>query len=344
MVLGPRKRYRPRKSRSPVKGPVFGSEYAALVHARIHNPRLALQGKRVFDRVTVVSVTGTTDIDLFRDYKPSRERRRMPGPYHVISQRSYPETVLEYSFDTLEEAEAVTDGDERLKKGRVKDFFIVGADDKKLLSKLQEPELRCLYGKINSKAVLPEEIAYNELLNKVAMVLKELETSSPAPANLLEEYRRKQRTTAQSHQSAAAELTKKPVKSTAKESKTMTTATESTEKATKKTPKKAAAKAPTKAVAKSTKGASQKGKAKGKSAKGATNKEASRKASGDGLGREGTLSRFINEQLMAGKTNAAIATAAAKKFPESSSTEAKHVAWSRWKLGQNGVKVPTPKE
>jgi hypothetical protein len=341
-MLGPRNRFRPRKSRSPIKGPTFGNEYAALVHARIHNPRLALKGARTFDRLTIVGPTGDRDVDLFKDYRPEYH---MTKNYVVISFRTWPETKFEYAFPTLEEADALATSDERLQKGRVKDYLVLRSDDKRMLAKLQEPQLRHLLTSINEKegSGLPDNISYNELLNKASEVLSRQGVATVSQ-KILEAYRAKQRAEASAHVSAVAKQTNPTV---AKETETMNTATEETatpKKTTRKAPAKAAAKAPAKAAKKTSKGTPATTKGKGKSAKPATNKAESRKVAGDGLGREGTLSRFINERIMKGQGNAEIAAAAAKAFPKSSSTEAKHVAWSRWKLGQNGVKVPAAKE
>lgn len=67
-------------------------------------------------------------------------------------------------------------------------------------------------------------------------------------------------------------------------------------------------------------------------------------AKGDNLGREGTLARFMSEQIMKGLDNETVSRACAKKFPKKESTTAKHVSWQRFNLGRRGVKVPAVKE
>jgi hypothetical protein len=75
-------------------------------------------------------------------------------------------------------------------------------------------------------------------------------------------------------------------------------------------------------------------KANGKKANGA-------KANGNGhasggLGKEGTITRFFQDKLLAGEENAAIVKAAAKKFPEAK-IQAYYPAWFRWKMVQKGL-------
>lgn len=106
----------------------------------------------------------------------------------------------------------------------------------------------------------------------------------------------------------------------------------------------------TSSAKKQAKGGSQKAKTKSKG-KGATQAAGKKKAGkaassgakrasaapSDGLGRPGTLSRFIAERLVKGQDPATISQAAKKAFPKSASTEPSHVSWLRWKLTSTGV-------
>ena len=99
----------------------------------------------------------------------------------------------------------------------------------------------------------------------------------------------------------------------------------STTKETKVSKKKATKKAPAKTKAPA--------KAKAKTAKA----KAPAKVKGDGLGREGTLSRFVNEMLVGGKDNETISAAAKKKFPKEASTDLARISWFRWNAKKKGI-------
>ena len=60
-------------------------------------------------------------------------------------------------------------------------------------------------------------------------------------------------------------------------------------------------------------------------------------AKGDGLGREGSLTRFMNERLLKGQDNATISEAAKKAFPDSNTTDPSHVSWYRWNATKKGI-------
>lgn len=249
-------------------------------------------------------------------------------PYAVISSRQWPETRFEYAAATLEEAEALAASDDRLRKGRVRDYCIIGASDKKLLSRFQEPELRHLHSSMVNGVVLAEKIAYNELLNRVAALISGAKTET-VPPKMIEAYRRQQRPAVETNPTVAAA----PGNTGEAEMNTETTASA--------TPKKRATRPHKAASGKTSKKAAGGGKGKARSAK-AGAKGAAGKA--DQLGREGSTFRFMAERIMKGQDNATIAAAATKAFPKAKSVEAKHVAWCRWKLGQKGVKVPAQKD
>ena len=60
-------------------------------------------------------------------------------------------------------------------------------------------------------------------------------------------------------------------------------------------------------------------------------------AKGDGLGREGSLTRFMNARLLKGESNDVISNAAKAKFPDSNTTEPSNVSWYRWNATRKGI-------
>lgn len=310
----------------------FSTAYGAIVYAAVRNTRRILSNKAPYD--SVAEIDDDDDSKVARTFPAVIERQKRgvdQMPYAVISSRQWPETRFEYAANTLEEAEALVHHDDRLKKGRVRDYCIVGPNDKKLLSRFQAPELEHLIRSMQRSAVLPDKIEYNELINRAAKLISEAEVETVA-AKILEDYRRTQRPAAAQPPVAA--------QSNTQETKTVNAAASETAE----TPRKARGaskgrkKATGKASGKTAKGARTPVRGKGGSSKSATNK-----AEGDGLGREGTCFRFMAERIMKGQDNATISTAAKKQFPKERSTETKHVAWARWKLKQNGVNVPEAK-
>lgn len=58
-----------------------------------------------------------------------------------------------------------------------------------------------------------------------------------------------------------------------------------------------------------------------------------------------SIQEFMSAQIVKGRTNAQIAAAAAKKFPDAKSTSPSHVSWARWNMKRNGAKkVPASKK
>lgn len=333
-VPGPRSRFIPRAKFGSKNGATFGSEYEALVRARLSNPKLALAGKRTIDRVTIIGAGGhESDKDLWRDYKPQPRPGELNMPYALITSRQWPETRFEYAFTTMEECEAMAAADDRLK--RVRDWTIVGGNNHKLLARFQAPELEHLLRSMKGMDVsIPEKVSYNELLNRVAHAIEHVDVGE-CPRKTLEDYRRKQRPT-------------EPVKpTTAAATVSEETAMETQEgtgagKASKKKPAgKPAAGAKKSAKGKTPTQTKGKGGKALKTANKAAGAKAPKAASGrDPLGREGTTARFMSDGIMAGKSNDKIAAELAKHKDHKSakSIEAKHVAWQRFNLKRKGVK------
>lgn len=77
-------------------------------------------------------------------------------------------------------------------------------------------------------------------------------------------------------------------------------------------------------------------KTKGKKGKPAAKVAKSRKSNGDGLGREGTLTRFLCEGIMKKEDDAKLLAAARKKFPKNKIAD-HYVSWYRTKLKKDGL-------
>lgn len=71
-------------------------------------------------------------------------------------------------------------------------------------------------------------------------------------------------------------------------------------------------------------------KAKAKKANGKTNGKAK-----NGLGREGTITRYFQDRILAGDDNATVLKAAVKKFPKASIGKG-YPSWYRSKLKSDG--------
>ena len=244
-------------------------------------------------------------------------------PYAIISSRTYPQTKFEYALATLEEAEALTASDDRLKKCR--DFVIVSEHDTKLLSRFDEAEIGSLWRQWNRGDDPPEgKTAYQDMLRTCAKKIGTLECDV-VPLPVLEDYRRKQ--------AATRPEPKQQEKTIMSEAGIERIETETSKRNKAKKAGKPAKKA---APAKAAKG---KG-AKKKAQKNANKAAGTPRAGADPLGREGTTARFMSDLIMAGESNEKIAAKAAKKFPESKSVEPKHVSWQRFNLRRKGVKAP----
>lgn len=378
--LGPRSRFVPKARGMRVKDVrQFQDEYGALVYARLHNQRRLLQRKPTFDRVTIWGAGGAVrDADLFRDYKPTNGGRKMT--YALITSRQWPETRFEYATRTLDEISALAMHDKRLKASGVKDYVIVTEQDKKGLAKFQAPELEHLFRSLTHEEP-PEKVAYNELINLCATAIgrasienvpstlvetyrKTQRPDGSVPYETVQQQDGKKKpspgaTVAEALRNNPLPVTddghqpirggkKRNAGHAAKESKKKVAARaaadalKSVAPVLKSDAKKPALKAPKeKPVAPSSKGAAPKAVAPPRSGKRAANGAAAPSVKDGGLGRPGTSFRFMADLIMAGKGNAEISKLAKKEFPKMQSTEPKHVAWARWKLGQNGVKVPS---
>ena len=78
-------------------------------------------------------------------------------------------------------------------------------------------------------------------------------------------------------------------------------------------------------------------KAKGKKVtKVAAKKTNGTKSVGDGMGREGTVTRFVREQLVAGKEVAKVSELASKKFDNDKIGKA-YVSWHRSQMKRLGI-------
>lgn len=234
--------------------------------------------------------------------------------HHVVCIKNRANILFHQCVKTREEAEAVAAHDPKVR--RSPDFLILTPGSQKMLCKWTMAELRSLASSLpgSSLGSPPEEPG--ALAEHLARRLAALEPSPIDPSWPVG-----------TGTAAGPDLSTQPGDTTMQ--------TSVTQESRKKRANKASAKA---AGGK---------KASGKAKAGARAKVASKapiakagKGSGDQLGREGTLARFLSELIVAGKDNEAISTAAKKKFPKSKSTEVSHVSWQRFALKRRGVKVP----
>jgi hypothetical protein len=77
-------------------------------------------------------------------------------------------------------------------------------------------------------------------------------------------------------------------------------------------------------------------KAKGKKAKKANGAKAVAKTNGDGMGREGTVTRFVREALKAGKEIGKVSELASKKF-DNDKINKSYVSWHRSQMRKLGL-------